>query len=216
MVRGLIFDCDGVLLDSLKANVAFYSAVLRELGLPAIADDDHEKVYLCHTVTTPEVFAALLGPEQAERAVKIAAAIDYRQFIPLIVPEPGIMDLLAELSSTMPLAVATNRGNSMHDLSAYFGLDRYFSAILTSRDVVNGKPHPDLLLLASERLKLPVTDLLFVGDMDVDREAARRAGMAFVGYKGHFPDSLTIQHHQELPQIIRSISTGSGRPASVV
>lgn len=94
MVRGLIFDCDGVLFDSLQANVAFYSAILQQLGLPPIDHNDRERSYLCHTVTTPELFEAILGPERLEEALQISRSIDYSKFIPLMTPEPGILEAL--------------------------------------------------------------------------------------------------------------------------
>ncbi|APG25324.1 MAG: HAD-IA family hydrolase [Syntrophotalea acetylenica] len=205
MVKGLIFDCDGVLFDSLHANVAFYSAALQQLGMPPIAHDDREKIYLCHTVTTPELFEAILGPERLEEALQVSRGIDYSRFIPLMVPEPGILEALSRLSARMPLAVATNRGGSMHDISRHFGLERFFKTILTSKDVARGKPHPDMLLLASDRLGIDPANLLFIGDMDVDQEAARRANIRFVGYRGRFAEAINITSHNQLFDLIEQL-----------
>lgn len=205
MVKGLIFDCDGVLFDSLQANVAFYSAALEQLGMPPIAHDDREKIYLCHTVTTPELFEAILGPERLEEALRVSRSIDYTRFIPLMVPEPGILEALTQLSSRMPLAVATNRGGSMRDITQYFGLDRFFKSILTCKDVERGKPYPDMLLLASRQLGVAPEELLFVGDMDVDREAARRANIRFVGYRGNFADAINIDKHDQLFDLVEQL-----------
>lgn len=202
MVKGIIFDCDGVLFDSLQANVAFYSTALQQLGLPPIDNDDREKIHLCHTVTTPELFEAILGPERLEEALRVSRSIDYTQFIPLMTPEPGILETLAELSTRMPLAVATNRGGSMHDISRHYELERYFKVILTCKDVKRGKPHPDMLLLASEKLAVDPSELLFIGDMDVDQEAAHRANIRFVGYRGDFPKAMTISSHAQLLGLI--------------
>jgi HAD superfamily hydrolase (TIGR01549 family) len=102
----------------------------------------------------------------------------------------------------MPLAVATNRGGSMRDISRHYGLDRYFKVILTCKDVKRGKPHPDMLLLASEKLGIDPRELLFVGDMDVDREAAQRANIRFVGYRGDFPEAINITSHAQLLGLI--------------
>lgn len=202
MVKGLIFDCDGVLFDSLNANVAFYSTALQQLGLPPIDNNDRDMVHLCHTVTTPELFEAILGPDRLEEALQVSRSIDYTQFIPLMVPEPGILETLAELSARLPLAVATNRGGSMRDISRHYGLDQYFKVILTCKDVARGKPHPDMLLLASEKLGIAPRELLFIGDMDVDQQAAQRANIRFVGYRGDFPKAINITSHTQLLGLI--------------
>ena len=60
-IRGIIYDCDGVLFESRAANLAYYNAVLRQFGEPAVATDDSVKAQLCHTAASPEVFAVLLG-----------------------------------------------------------------------------------------------------------------------------------------------------------
>jgi phosphoglycolate phosphatase len=60
------------------------------------------------------------------------------------------------------------------------GLASQFEVIIGGEDVVRHKPHPDGLLLALQRLHLPATDVLYVGDHPVDAEAASRVGMPFM------------------------------------
>lgn len=205
MIRGVIFDCDGVLFDGLRANVAYYSAVLEHFGLPPIADTDDEKIHLCHTATTRELFAAILGPGRVEEAIAAANRIGYRKFIPLMDPMPNIKTVVEKLSARMPLAIATNRSNSMQGVATFFGMDHYFRTIVTCRDVARGKPHPDMLLLAAERLNIAPQDLLFVGDTCVDREAARRAGIRFVGYRGDFENAVNITDHTQLLNLVEQL-----------
>jgi HAD superfamily hydrolase (TIGR01509 family) len=205
MVRGIIFDCDGVLFDGLQANMAYYSAILRHFDLPPIADNDQEKIRLCHTATTAELLETILGPQRLQEALAVAGQLDYRHFIPLMVPMPHIEQVVSYLSARMPLAIATNRGNSMHDLARHFRLERFFQEILTCRDVARGKPHPDMLLLAARRLRLAPQDLLYVGDTPVDQEAARQAGVRFVGYRSDFADALTISDHTDLPRLVERL-----------
>lgn len=197
-ICGIIYDCDGVLFESRAANLAYYNAVLQQLGEPPVAAEDSVKAHLCHTAASPEVFAALLGPVRVEQALACAAALDYRQFIPFMTPEPGMVETLAALSAQMPLAVATNRGPSMLEILHHFGLSQYFQTVVTSRDVARPKPHPDMLELAARRLGLREVELLFVGDSELDRAAAERAGIRFAAYKGDMPGELKIGSHSEL------------------
>jgi HAD superfamily hydrolase (TIGR01509 family) len=197
-IRAIIYDCDGVLFESRAANLAYYNAVLRQLGAPPVAADDRLKAHLCHTAASPEVFAGLLGAERVEQALACAAVLDYRQFIPFMTPEPGMVETLAALSAQMPLAVATNRGTSMPEILRHFGLTQYFQTVVTSRDVARPKPYPDMLELVARRLGLPGEDLLFVGDSELDSTAAARAGVRFAAYKGVLPGELKIGSHNEL------------------
>jgi len=202
-IRGIIYDCDGVLFESRAANLAYYNAVLQQLGEPCVAAADRVKAHLCHTAASPEVFASLLGPARVEQALACAAALDYRQFIPFMTPEPGMVETLAELSARMPLAVATNRGTSMPEILRHFDLGRYFHTVVTSRDVLRPKPHPDMLELAASRLGLVAGELLFVGDSELDSQAAARAGIRFAAYKGDLPGELKIDSHQKLAALFR-------------
>ncbi|MDT8440560.1 MAG: HAD family hydrolase [Desulfuromonadales bacterium] len=200
-IRGIIFDCDGVLFESRQANLAFYNAVLAELGAEPVLTDQEERVQLCHTAASPEVFAGLLGAERVPRALAIAERLEYRQFIPWMDPEPGMRDALESLSAVLPLAVATNRGFSMPQILEHFSLQGYFQTVVTSRDVDRPKPFPDMLFEAACRLDVPVGDLLFVGDSHLDQAAAKAAGMPFANYRGDLAADLRIVHHRQLVEL---------------
>ncbi len=207
-LRGIIFDCDGVLFESRQANLAYYNAVLDKFGAAPVSPEDRDKAYLCHTAASPRVFEVLLGPDLAEQALELAAAMSYRQFIPFMTPEPGMDEALKILSDRMPLAVATNRGTSMLEILEHFGLSGYFSAVITSRHVQRPKPHPDMLLLASRQLGLALNDLLFVGDSELDRGAAKSAGMPFAAYKWQAEGAWSVTGHADLVEQVLGVVEG--------
>ncbi len=197
-ICGVIFDCDGVLFESRRANLAYYNAILSRFGEPEVTEAQPERANLCHAAASPEVLATLLGDERASAALDFAATLDYRQFIPWMDPEPGMPEALAQLSAQMPLAVATNRGTSMPEILDHFGLQSYFSAVITSRDVERPKPHADMLLLAADRLGLSLTSLLFVGDSIYDKMAAEAAGIPFVAYRPAFAYPRQVNGYDQL------------------
>jgi HAD superfamily hydrolase (TIGR01509 family) len=199
-VRGVIYDCDGVLFESRQANLAYYNAVLAHFGAEPVLADDRERAQLCHTAASPRVFEVLLGPEQVAAAMDVAGRLSYRQFIPWMTPEPDLAETLGRLAGCLPLAVATNRGGSMAEILLHFSLVEYFQVVVTSRDVQRPKPHPDMLLLAAERLALAPGEVLFVGDSELDREAAQGAGMPFIAYKGDGEESPAVAGHRELAE----------------
>lgn len=203
-LRGIVFDCDGVLFESRKANLAYYNVVLAHFDEPPVAEDDHANAHICHTAASSHVLLHLLGEQRAPQALDIAAQLDYRQFIPYMEPEPGMRQALATLTGLCPLAVATNRGQSMPSILEHFGLSGFFSTVVTSRDVQNPKPAPDMLYEAAKRLFLDPEDLLFVGDSELDQAAANSAGMSFAIYRGDLEADLRVERLEELVSLFTS------------
>jgi HAD superfamily hydrolase (TIGR01509 family) len=201
-LKGIIYDCDGVLFESRQANLAYYNRVQEYFGELPVRPEEEDRVHLCHTAASPKVFEVLLGPERVAAALEFAATVDYRQFIPYMQPEPGMVDALATLARRLPLAVATNRGNSMTEILRHFGLSDYFSTVVTSRDVPRPKPHPDMLLLAAERLRRKPRELLFIGDSELDCEAAAAAGITFASYKGELGADIEVRHHADVVRLV--------------
>lgn len=200
-IKGIIYDCDGVLFESRQANLAYYNTVLNHFGEPPVLLEDRERAHLCHTAASPKVFEALLGPERLAAALDFARTFDYCRFIPHMQPEPGMKAALSILSARMPLAVATNRGTSMPEILAHFDLEPYFRAVVTCRDVEHPKPHPDMLFAAAGRLGLRESELLFIGDSELDRKAARGAGIRFAAYGGQVEGDLVVGSHGEVVEL---------------
>lgn len=207
-MKGIIFDCDGVLFESRRANLEYYNSVLARFGIAPITEADKSQADLCHTAASPEVFRALLGEDLVAEALEIASMMNYRDFIPFMTPAEDLEEALAVLSRQQVLAVATNRGNSMAEILVHFGLQNYFRVVVTSKDVARPKPAPDMLQLACRRLGVRPEDLLFVGDSILDQQAAAEAGMPFVAFGNTLPGAPTIRHHRELLSWGQGVSTG--------
>ncbi|NLC71925.1 MAG: HAD family hydrolase [Desulfuromonadaceae bacterium] len=197
-IKGIIFDFDGVLFDSLRANLAYYNTVFRAFGAPEVTAEDPEKMFLCHTANSARVFEVLLGEKRRDEALAYAAALDFRRFVPLMEMEAGLLPALRSLRGKADLAVATNRGQSTYAILEHFDLARYFRTVVTCQDVARPKPDPEMLLLAASRLGAGKDEVLYVGDSDLDRLAAEAAGILFADYKGEAGGKLKIGHHSEL------------------
>jgi HAD superfamily hydrolase (TIGR01509 family) len=197
-IAAIVFDCDGVLFESRMANLAYYNTILVAFGEEPVDPADVDRAHLCHTAASPEVFRVLLGAERSAEALEAARLLDYRRFIPHMQPEPGMTVTIAELSRHFPLAVATNRGSSMHEILDHFGLTDFFRVVVTSRDVPRPKPHPDMLLEAARQLALEPAQILFVGDSELDQAAAAAATVRFAAYRNDLPADLQLASHQQL------------------
>jgi len=207
-LRLVILDCDGVLFDSWKANVAFYDAVLARAGLPPL---DEEGRRLCHTLSSPQLYARLVGADSAllERVAAAAGELDYGPFYELMAPAPDLRETLTRLAAHCPLALATNRGKTVRGVLARFDLERFFAISVGILDVERPKPAPDLLLACLARAGVPAEAAVYVGDTELDRAAARAAGVAYVGVGAESGAGVSISGVAELPRLLLGAGAGT-------
>lgn len=201
-LRAVVFDCDGVLFDSLSANIAYYNAVLTAVGRQPM---DEALEHLAHRLSTRQFLEHVFAddPTLIERARAVAQATDYEPFYPLMRPAPGLRRLLAKLQASYRLAMATNRGFTAHEVVRRFALEPYLEFTVGILDVERPKPHPDMLQLCLQRLQVDPAEALYVGDMISDYEAARAAGMHFIAVGGAVDAPLRVDRLDELPGLLK-------------
>jgi HAD superfamily hydrolase (TIGR01509 family) len=200
--RVVIFDCDGVMFDSRKANINFYNHILKHFGLPPMTQD---KIEFVHMNTADESIRHIFkDTPYLEQAQEFRSQVDYRPFIDDMIIEPGLKDLLKELKPGFGLAVATNRANTIGKVIEYNGLKGIFDIIVSSLDVKNPKPHPESLIKILEFFNITPLQAFYIGDSHIDYLTARAAGVAFISYKNK---ALDAEHHvysmTEIADIVR-------------
>ncbi len=203
-LEAVLFDCDGVLFDSWRANVAFYDAVLVAAGAPPL---DAEWERRAHVMSSSQLFEALFAgdAELRARVHEASRATDYGPFYELMQPVEGLEEILGVLKQRYRLGMASNRGRTVLEVVRRFGLDRWFDAAVGARDVERAKPHPDMLLLCAERLNVAPARTLYVGDAVSDLAAAEAAGMQFVAVGEVDGARRRIAHLRDLPGWVRSV-----------
>ncbi|MBI3770992.1 MAG: HAD family hydrolase [Deltaproteobacteria bacterium] len=201
VLRLVIFDCDGVLFDSWKANVAFYDAVLAAVGLPPLDDEGRR---LCHTLSSPQLYARLFPADSLmqRRIAEVARATDYGPFYALMEPVEGLEPTLRRLTAHCPLALATNRGTTVRGVVEHFGLAPFFAIRLGILDVARPKPAPDLLVACLEHAGVEASAAVYVGDTELDRDAAAGAGVAYVGVGPASGADVRVNGIRELPALL--------------
>ncbi len=183
-LQAVIFDCDGVMFDSKGANLAYYNRILTEFGYEPVSMAEEERAHLCHTGSSADVIRALIAEDQFEQAMSFATSLHYEPFIPEMLPSEGLREVLERLHGNYPLAIATNRGRSIDLVLEHFGLSGYFDVVVSCQDVKRPKPAPDMLLLAVEKLQVDAGNCLFIGDSELDQQAAQGARVRFASYGG--------------------------------
>ncbi len=195
----VIYDCDGVMFDSLESNYVFYNRVMAHLGRPPLDRSDEEARTVLHTYSFSDVMEYFFTNDPArDDALAFAKTIRYRELAPYMRMEEGLIETLDRIRPHVSLAICTNRASSMEMIIEDFGLNGYFSCIMTASQVTYPKPHPEPLLRVLDHFGIQAGEALFVGDAEVDRRAAAGAGVPFVAYKSELPAAPRISHHQEI------------------
>ena len=195
----VIYDCDGVILDSIESNYVFYNRVMGFLGRPEIDREDGDARRVLHTYSFNDVMEYFFtGDPQRADALRFAKTIRYRDLMPFMKMEDGLVNALDQLKGHTALAICTNRASSMDMIIDDFGLTGYFSYVMTASQVTNPKPHPEPLLKVLDFFRVTPEQALFIGDGEVDMQAAAGAGVPFISYKSDLPALARIQHHGEI------------------
>ncbi len=174
------FDCDGVMFDSMAANTAYYNQVLDHIGQPLMTP---EQVIYAHMHTADEVIDFLVpGKEMNQRANSYRHKIGYLPFIRHMQIEPHLKTLLHFLRPRFKTAIATNRTNTMGHVLHEHDLEDQFDYVVTAFDVSRPKPNPEMLINILKFFNISSEQMLYVGDSELDAQAAEGAKVPFVAY----------------------------------
>lgn len=179
MLRAVIFDWDGVVIDSSAHHERSWEILAARRGLTLPPDHFKRGFGKKNAVIIPELGWAQ-DPDEVDKLGREKEEI-YRDLVRRhgIDPLPGVRQLLAALQ-TEGIAAAVGSSTEMANLDALLdmmGLRQFFFAFVSADDVTLGKPDPAVFLLAARRLGAAPCECLVIEDALVGIEAARRAGM---------------------------------------
>jgi len=189
-VRGLIFDCDGVLVDSEPFSCGAWLPVLRRRGIEVELSDIQafigrsDQAVLEHYRGRGAQFPPDILEEREQEYFALARG-RLQSFA-------GLREVLEELRGRgMPLAVASSGSPAKVRFSLEeVGLLEFFPIRCSAAEVARGKPAPDLFLLAARLLGIAPETCAVVEDAVPGLQAARAAGMKAIGYPSSHPDAV--------------------------
>lgn len=199
---GLVFDCDGVLFDSKEANTAYYNHIRFAVQMPPMTA---EEASFSHMATTDEAIEKMIPDELLEEARLVRSRTKYRDtFMGMMQPALYMVEFLRNMREAgLPLALCTNRSDSVHEVLRHFGIEEYFSLIMTVT-CVQPKPSPEGLLEIARIWGTPPETIAFLGDSLVDQQAAAAAGVPFWSYSNPMlAAEMHIPGFHELNDIMR-------------
>jgi beta-phosphoglucomutase family hydrolase len=179
-MKGVIFDWDGVVIDSSAEHERSWEILAEEISQPLPEGHFKRGFGKKNEVIIPEILGWAKNPEEIQKLAVRKETI-YRELVRQrgVQILPGAHELLASLRHEgIPRAIgsSTPRQN-LEAIFAATGLGEFFDAVTCGDDVIHGKPAPDIFLLAAEKLALVPADCLVIEDAHAGIEAARRAGI---------------------------------------
>jgi len=179
----LIFDCDGVLVDSESLSCALDAELLTEIGLPYTADDIRRQFV---GVSFKDMVARIEAEHGRKLPTDFGARLDsalFARFETELKPIEGVRDTI--LSLPHPRCVASSSTPQRIALSLRVtGLADLFDHVFSSTQVPRGKPAPDLFLHTAGHMNTRPEDCLVIEDSTAGVQAAVAAGMRVIGFTG--------------------------------
>jgi HAD superfamily hydrolase (TIGR01509 family) len=180
--HAVVWDLDGVIVDSAEAHNASWVAMAAEFGVPYNPDTDFKGIFGRHN---SDIISQLWGVTDPEQIARMAESKEshFRQAAVRLKPLPGVVELLDAVAragwrnaigSSAPMA-------NIQVLLKATGLADYFQAIASGEDVTKGKPNPKVFLVAFQRLGVDPAYGVVIEDAPAGIQAGKRAGAATLG-----------------------------------
>jgi HAD superfamily hydrolase (TIGR01509 family) len=185
-MKPIVFDCDGVLVDSETLAWAAWGDVMSSYGRPPTdaeilmftgRSEADAYAYFSKQMPLPD------APEFSEE-LAVAIADRFTQSLEAYEDAEDTLHALHGLGTTMAVASSSTKRRLVLSLVAT-GLDAFFSVVVSADDVARGKPEPDLFLEAARQLGVEPGECVAVEDSSPGVIAAKAAGMFVVGVERH-------------------------------
>ena len=180
-VKAVLFDLDGVLVDSFDAWFNTYNDSLLQLGYSKVSKQKFKEIF--GSPIEEDVRTSFKG--QSISAVKNEYVMNFRRRVRLVRLIHGARETLISLrKKSVRLALITNSPKTIVSLIlSHHKIRKYFHTLVAMEDVKIGKPAPDMALEACKRLGVRPENSILVGDTKYDMIAGKKAGCIAVGYK---------------------------------
>ena len=182
-MKGILFDCDGVLVDSDRWSCGAWIPLLKRCGIEVELSDI--KAFLGHSdAAVLAQYARQTGSPFSNDLIAEKESVYFDLARGTLKTFPGLVSLLNQLSKqNVPMAVASS--GRPHKIRFSLGqvslLDR-FDIICSASEVKRGKPAPDLFLYAAEKLSFPPHECIIIEDLQAGIQAAKAADMYAISF----------------------------------
>ena len=190
----ILFDMDGVLVDSLYVWWQSLNAALKMFGIREVSKEEFIKKYWGHDLYD-NLKRMGLNIEIGLTCSKI-----YSQYIDKIKIFPDVKETLEKLGRYKKGLITNTPRDCTYKILKKFNIQKYFNTIVTTDDVKKGKPDPEIVLKACRNLNVNPKETILIGDTSSDIKAGKSAGCIVIGV--NVEGDYTIENIFELMKII--------------
>jgi len=209
MIKAVLFDVDGVLIDSFDANLKFYQDLFVKNGYKSLTRETFLTISHMTMIDVIKIVTKSKDESEINRIWKMGkdGVIPYSDNL---LVSPQNYDLVIErLKEKYMLGIVTNRVQGHVFLTKQIAkYENYFKTVICYEDTKKHKPHPNPLLLAAKRLGITPQEAVYVGDTASDVEAAKGAHMKVILYsKDNLSDAdAATSIFGNIPKLIKLIN----------
>lgn len=207
MIKAIIFDVDGVLIDSFESNLKFFCDLMDRAGYSKPTRQEYAGMFHMHM---KDVICSLTKSQSKAEIDRIwLIGKNELHADPELVKTPkGLEEVIARLAKDFKLGIVTSRvGDRFFRFGNLAELKQYFDVIVSYEDTEKHKPDPEPLLLAADQLGVEPNECVYVGDTATDLLAARAAGMKILIYSEEKIDGADFctNEFKDIPKLINNL-----------
>lgn len=196
MIKAILFDVDGTLIDSNDLHAAAWREAFLHFGVDLPLDTIRSQIGKGGDNLIPALLPPDLVQAQQEEIETYRSDLFKRDYLPRVVPFPGVRDLFERIvSDGKRIVLATSaKAEELHFHLGLIGASDLVTATTSADDVASSKPDPDIFAAALAKVSPATADeVLVVGDTPYDVDAAAKAGLRTIAVRsGGFPDEVLL------------------------
>jgi len=183
MIKAVIFDIDGVLLDSFETHLKFFQNLMVHFGYDPPTREEYVEVFHLTLIDAIKNLTGSTDDKELDKIFQVGRKREVPYPTHLLNTPEGTEDVLKKMSQNYSLGIVTSRvKENVYTLPQLAKIQKYFQATVSFDDTIKHKPDPEPLLLAARKLNVKPEESVYIGDVKNDVVAARAAGMKVIVY----------------------------------
>jgi len=208
MIKAVVFDIDGVLLNSFEANLKFHQDLITKAGYKPATREEYKKLFHCAMLDNIKTITKSNDDKEIQRIYQMGFKREVRYPNELLTSPKNMKDTIELLSKNYQLGIVTSRiKNSVFEAPTMKEIKSFFKIVVSFEDTTNHKPDPEPLLLIAQKLNIKPEEIVYIGDVATDFQAAKSAGMKFILFSKSNLGGVNISTDvfSKLPELIKKL-----------
>lgn len=209
MIKAVLFDVDGVLIDSFVANWTFFQDLMIRFGYKPPTQEQYKGMFHLSMKDAIVALTHLTDEDEIHKIWDAGRSRKVSYHTELMTLPADAKETIQMLAKKYLLGIVTSRvKEGVYEAPQLAELKPLFKTTVTYQDTVNHKPHPEPLLLAAKHLGVAPAAAVYVGDAQTDMRAAKSAGMKFIAYTNPALEAdAHVQSFGQIPDFVASLAS---------